>query len=198
MLRRLPVLLVVLLVAALLAPAALAVRVKVRVEGKTTTIFGTSQPQLETGDTALNALDTASVVGEFYFHVLETSFGPFVDQIGRYPGEQSTGWVFKVNGVSPPVGADKVILNAGDTVLWYYATFSDVGGPETLELKGLAKGCYQVISRNDAGNTSAAAGAVLRVDGRSFPTRAGRACLKKHKGLVRATRPGSVRSNSVA
>ncbi len=41
----------------------------------------------------------------------------------------SSGWAFKVNGASPPVGADKVELKDGDVVLWYWAKFSDVGRP---------------------------------------------------------------------
>ena len=64
MLRRLFALSVLLLVA--LAPAALAANVKIRVEGKTTTIFGPAQPSV-TADNALQALDTASTVGEFYY-----------------------------------------------------------------------------------------------------------------------------------
>ncbi len=72
------------LVAALATPA-LAERVKVRVEGKTTTIFGSTEPTLTTGPNALAVLDAASLVGEFYYHV---SPGPFVDQIGRFPGRR--------------------------------------------------------------------------------------------------------------
>ena len=107
--------------------------VRVRVEGKTSTVFGAAQPRARAA-TALEALEVASTAGEFYYHVQETSFGPFVDQIGRYPAEGSSGWVFKVNGASPPVGADKVELKNGDVVLWYWATFSDAGGPPTLDL----------------------------------------------------------------
>ena len=58
-----------------------------------------------------------------------------MSQIGRYPGAGSAGWVFKVNGASPPVGADQVVLKDGDEVLWYYATFGATGGPPTLSLK---------------------------------------------------------------
>ena len=54
MLRRLFALSVLLLVA--FAPAALAASVKIRVEGKTTTIFGASQPRLSAAN-ALQALD---------------------------------------------------------------------------------------------------------------------------------------------
>ena len=65
-----------------------------------------------------------------------TSFGRYVDQIGRYPAGGTAGWVFKVNGASPPVGADAVELKDGDTVLWYWAEFGVVpGGPPTLQLR---------------------------------------------------------------
>ena len=37
----------------------------------------------------------------------------------------------------------------------------------------------------------------IRVDGRRVKTRSGRACVGKHRGLVRATSPNAVRSNSV-
>jgi hypothetical protein len=179
-----------------LPAAAFAANVKIRVEGKTTTIFGTSQPTI-TADNALQALDVASTAGEFYYGKTASSFGDYVSQIGKYPADQSTGWVFKVNGVSPPVGADKVLLKDGDVVLWYFATFGPAGGPPTLELKRLPGNCYVVESLTDAGKRTRAATATLVADGKRFRTRAGRACIGKHVGLVRATAPGAVRSNSV-
>ena len=94
--------------AAIVVPSALGVRVSVRVEGKTTTIFGAAEPRFDAGANALQALDAASARAEFYYNVTQTSFGPYISQIGRYPADASSGWVFKVNGVSPPVGADKV------------------------------------------------------------------------------------------
>ena len=195
MLRRLIALSVLLLVA--FAPSALAASVKIRVEGKTTTIFGTSQPVV-TADNALQALDAASTAGEFYYGLTTSSFGDYVSQIGKYPAAGSAGWAFKVNGVSPPVGADKVTLKDGDLVLWYYAVFGDAGGPPTLELQRLPAGCYAVTKRADSGARSAAAGALLRVDGRRVQTNArGRGCVGRHVGLVRATLTGAVRSNSV-
>ena len=185
------------LVAALAAPA-LAERVKVRVEGKTTTIFGAAQPALEAGSNALTALDAASLAGEFYYHVTVTGFGPFVDQIGRYPGEGFSGWSYKVNGVSPPVAADQAPVKNGDTVLWYWATFSEQGSTPTLLLRRRGKtNCYTVASQNDQGTATPAAGAVLNVDGRRVKTRAGRACVGRHRGLVRATAPNAVRSNAL-
>jgi hypothetical protein len=192
-LRRLLVLSVLLLV--VLTPTALAAGVKIRVEGKTTTIFGASQPRI-TADNALQALDVASTAGEFYYGMTTSSFGDYVSQIGKYAAAGTSGWAFKVNGVSPPVGADKVTLKDGDVVLWYYATFGNAGGPPTLELQRLPANCYVVESVNDAGKRARAANAILLADGKRFRTKSGRACIGKHAGLVRATASGAVRSNA--
>ena len=198
MLRRTLVLtLTALAVAVALAAGALAATVKIRVEGRTQTIFGPTQPTVR-ADNALQALDAASVAGEFYYGLTAGSFGNYVSQIGRYPAAGNTGWVFKVNGVSPPVGADQVALKDGDTVLWYWAEFGSTGGPPTLELQRLPANCYLVSSVSDAGVRTLAARAFLRVDGRSVRTNArGRGCVGRHSGLVRATRAGAVRSNAV-
>jgi hypothetical protein len=185
-----------LLLAAILTSTALAATVKIRVEGKTQTIFGPTQPGV-TADNALQALDVASTAGEFYYALTASSFGDYVSQIGKYPAAGSAGWVFKVNGVSPPVGADKVVLKDGDVVLWYYATFGSTGGPPTLDLQRFPRNCYLVQSVNDLGKKSPAATAVLTAGGRRFPTKAGRACIGRHTGFVRATAPGAVRSNAV-
>lgn len=201
--RRLLILVAVSVAVLLIVPAALAaVRVHVRVEGKTQTIFGAAEPSLSVTANALDALEAASLAGEFYYHVTVTGFGPYVDQIGRYGATASSGWVFKVNGVSPPVGADKVELKDGDRVLWYYADFGPTGGPPTLDLTRTANGCYRVVKLDDAGRASAAVGSVLRVDGRTVKTQgataAAVACPGPHRGLVRATLAGAVRSNAVA
>jgi Domain of unknown function (DUF4430) len=186
------------LAALLIAPAAFAARVHVRVEGKTRTIFGPTAPFVDASN-ALEALDVASLAGEFYYHVTTTSFGPYVDQVGRFPAAGETGWVFKVNGVSPPVGADKVTLKDGDTVLWYWAQFGIVaGGPKTLSLTRRGR-CYSVTAQDDNGKTSAATGAVLHIGSRrTAATHNGRGCPAPHFGLlVRATMDGAVRSNAL-
>ena len=198
MFRRLITLAVTAALFAVLVPSALAVQAKIRVEGKTTTIFGALQPTLEAGTNALAALDSASLAAEFYYHVTVTGFGPFVDQIGRYPGEGFSGWSYKINGVSPPVGADQATLNAGDTVLWYWNTFTPQGGSPTLLLKRrAARNCYSVLSQNDLGQTEPASGAMLLVDGRRVAGRSGRWCVGRHHGLVRAVAANAVRSNAV-
>jgi hypothetical protein len=182
--------------ALVVAATASAALVRIRVEGKTRTIFGSTEPRALAAN-PLEALQAASRAGEFYAHVQESSFGPYVDQIGLYPAGGSSGWVFKVNGVSPPVGADKLELKDGDVVLWYWATFGDSGGPPTLVVERSADGCYTVSQYDDAGKKAAAVGAVLRVDGRAVQTSSAKACPGPHRGPVRATAPGAVRSNAV-
>ena len=151
MARRLIVLVTVIGLVLTLAATALGASVTVRVEGKTQSIFG-SMPRKVEAPNAMVALDVASILGEFYVQVTQSSFGPYVSQVGRYPGAGASGWVFKVNGASPPVGADQVTLKDGDEVLWYYATFSDTGGPATLTLRSTKANCYAVTSFDDAGN----------------------------------------------
>ena len=197
MARRLIVLATVVGLVLTLAATALGASVTVRVEGKTQTIFGSVPVKIDAPN-ALVALDVASTLGEFYVQVTRASFGQYVSQVGRYPGAGASGWVFKVNGVSPPVGADQVTLKDGDEVLWYFATFGDTGGPSTLSLKAAAGNCYTVSSFNDAGKSTAASGAQVKVDGRRFKTSAnGGVCVGKHVGTVRAYAVGAVRSNAV-
>jgi hypothetical protein len=210
--HRLIVVVAVLVAALLGAPAAFAIQVHVRVEGKERTIFGATAPLIEVTtpranalpENALDALESASVFGEFYYHVTQSSFGPYVDQIGRYAAVGQTGWVFKVNGASPPVGADQVRLTAGDTVLWYWAQFGVAGGPKTLVLSRVGKApCYRVLAQDDNGSLTPALGAVLHVGKRTVKTQganqAAVGCVGSHRGLlVRATLAGAVRSNAVA
>jgi hypothetical protein len=202
--RRFPALLAALVAAVLVVPGVvLAARVTVRVEGKTQTIFAPT-PRAVDAENALDALARASLAGEFFYHVTTASFGRYVDQIGLYPASGTAGWVFKVNGVSPPVGADAVQLKDGDTVLWYWAQFGIVpGGPPTLHLTRLRgnRSCYRAVARSDAGQPVTALGVTLRVDGRSYAMQGATGgavrCLKRHTGLVRAVAPGMVRSNAV-
>ncbi|HUK98885.1 MAG TPA: DUF4430 domain-containing protein [Gaiellaceae bacterium] len=191
---------VLLVVLALALPAtALAATVKVRVEGKTRTIFAPA-PVTVTATSALDALEQASILGEFYYHVTVTGFGPYVDQIGRYPGSGSSGWVFKVDNASPPVGADKVVLKDGDDVLWYYATFGPNGGPPTLQLNAATGGCYVAQAFDDNGKPASVTNLVLHIGSKRTMTAQAntKVCPGAHKGLlVRATADGAVRSNAL-
>jgi hypothetical protein len=192
-------LVLVLIVAFVLPATAFAATVKVRVEGKSQTLFGPAEVTV-TASNALDALEQASILGELYYHVTQTSFGPFVDQVGRYAGSGATGWVFKVNDASPPVGADKVTLADGDRVLWYFASFGPTGGPPTLTVKPTAKGCYTATAFDDNAKPTVVSGLTWHVGSKkSAPGTTGSAyCPAKHGGLlVRATATGAIRSNAV-
>lgn len=200
----------------LVSAASAAVTVSVRVEGKTRTLFGATDPQLQVSSTAFDALVAAASAGEIYYHLATGSFGSYVDQVGLYPALGSGGWMFKVNGVLPPVGADKVTLNSGDHVLWFWADFDPVtfAGPKTLQLassklthaeRELEKrahyklSCYATFAQDDRGASTPADGAVLHVGSkRVVKTKKGRACTASHRGLfVQATLAGAVRSNKL-
>ncbi len=198
MARRLTLLVVLLFV---LPATAYAATVKVRVEGKTRTLFGPTEVSV-TASTPLEAIQQASLLGELYYHVTTTSFGPYVDQVGLYGGDASSGWVFKVDNASPPVGADKVQLKDGDTVLWYYATFGATGGPPTLAVKtATKKGCYTATAYDDNGKPVSVSGLQWHVGSKKTVAAMYGAdyCPGKHTGLlIRATATGAVRSNAVA
>lgn len=196
MAKRLILVFIILLVLPAVATAA---TVKVRVEGKTRTVFGPTEITVDAA-TPLEALEQASLAGEFYYHVTRTSFGPYIDQIGRYGASASSGWAFKVDDKSPPVGADQVQLANGDRVLWYYADFGATGGPPTLSLKATKQGCYTVHAFDDNGGTATVTGVQLHIGSRrtvdTTPDTA--ACPGPHPGLlVRATATGAIRSNAV-
>ena len=192
--------LILLIVLSFVLPAtAYAATVKVRVEGKTQTLFGPTEITV-TASNALDAIEQASILGELYYHVTVSSFGNYVDQVGRYGGTASSGWVFKVNDASPPVGADQVQLKDNDRVLWYYATFGPAGGPPTLTVKATAKTCYSATGYDDNGKATAVSGLTWHLG--SQKSVAGSTttpfCPGKHAGLlVRATATGAIRSNAV-
>ena len=179
-----------------LVPAALAARVHVRVEGKTQTIFGTTEPTLNVKVTALDALESASLAGEFFYDVTATGY---VDQIGRYSADASSGWVFKVNGILPPVGAGDVHVKDGDTVLWYWATFTGPAGPLTLEVEtSIVKGkrCFFATGRNDAGRASRVRGVVYTLNSRRTSSATGVVCTRLGRYTVRVTKTGAIRSRT--
>ncbi len=200
MYRRLCALLAAAALVAAVPASALAARVSIRVEGRTQTIFAPA-PRLVDAANPLQALELASVAGEFYYHVTQASFGPYVDQVGRYGASGNSGWVFKVNGSSPPVGADQVQLRDGDSVLWYWADFdpTSFAGPRTLLLEKTSARCYAAFAQDDNGRREAARDVRVWIAGTPRTTSAtGRFCLAPHLGLVRVTKDGHVRSNALA
>ena len=132
---------------AALATPALAARVKVRVEGKTTTIFGATEPALTSRHQRPRTLDAASLAGEFYYHVKPWALRRPDRTLprGRLQRlELQDQRRLAARRLGPGAVKD------GDTVLWYWATFSEQGSTPTLVLRRRAKAnCYSVVSQND-------------------------------------------------
>jgi hypothetical protein len=203
--------------ALVVAAPALAVRVHVRVEGVRTTIFGGGEPWARpvvgtiappagpdvtvSTPTPFGALERASRRGEFFYRVEPSSFGPYVAQVGRYGGSGSSGWAYKVNGVSPPVAATDVTLKDGDHVLWYYATFGPSGGPKTLVLRKTRRPalCFKAFAQDDAGVETAVGDVVFRVSRVPVRSASGEYCPKKRIYSIRVAKAGGfVRSAVLA
>jgi Domain of unknown function (DUF4430) len=210
--RGLSALLVAVLALVLAAPA-FGIRVHVRVEGAHATIYGATEPLLTpyegalpveggteltlTQPTALGALEAGSIAGEFYYRLIQSSFGAYVDRIGRNLAAGASGWAYKVNGVSPQVGADASVVKEGDEVLWYWATFGEAGGPPTLDLVASGKSCYRAFSVDDAGARTRATGVVFLLDGAKRRSASGRICPSGDWHELRATKNGAIRSQVV-
>lgn len=201
------------LVLALVSQAS-AADVGIRVEGVKRTVFGKTEPLVTpvtgtfrppdgprvtvAGATPFGALERASRITEFYYHVQATSFGPYVDRIGRRAASGSSGWVFKVNHVSPPVGADSVRLRRGDRVLWYFATFGPEGGPKTLDLARVSGGCYRAFAYDDNGDRSRPRNVTFVLNGhRRIASDSGRLCPSGDWRTLRVLKRGRIRSDVV-
>jgi len=210
-LRRALVLMAAAFAALVVAAPASALRVHVRVEGVRTTVFGATEPLVRpyvgtiandggawslSAPTPLGALERASRGGDFYYRFTLEFGAPFVDRIGRYASEGPRGWVYKVNGVFPPVAAGDYVLKEGDRVLWYYSTFGGSGGSPTLDLVR-RDGCFRAFMVDDSGARTAARNVVFRLDSRSAARASGQICPRGHWHTLRATKRGAIRSELV-
>ena len=212
MIRRTLVLAAALVAAAAVASPAVGLTVHVRVEGARTSIYGAHEPRLSvftgalaaddgsvhtlTQPTALGALEAASRKGEFYYRLQNASFGLYVDRIGRREAAGSAGWVYKVNGVSPPVGADNYVVREGDHVVWYWADFAG-GSPATLDVVRRGRECFRAFAVDDQGDRTAAQGVTFRIDGFPAFRPNGIVCPRAHWHRLRATKPNLIRSELV-
>ncbi len=72
------------------------------------------------GKTAFDALKHAIDVCSLAYHVTSSSLGDYVDEIAGEKAVGASGWLYKVNGVLPSVGASAYKLKEGDAVRWYF------------------------------------------------------------------------------
>jgi hypothetical protein len=128
------------------------VTVDVRIEGQSQTIWsGTvtvndstiiddqdgehylSQP------TALGALDEAASEGEFPYAVQDTAYGLYLYSIDGEEAEGMSGWMYRVDYISPLDSVDQFILNdAHQEVLFYYGDWMEPPIPLKIEVDNIA------------------------------------------------------------
>lgn len=90
-----------------------------RIEGASETICAGKVA----GPTALDIVINASNLCGFTYHITETAYGPYLDQINNEVASGLVGWMYLVNYQSPAVGAAEYQLSGADTVLWYFGNF---------------------------------------------------------------------------
>ncbi|MEE8174701.1 MAG: DUF4430 domain-containing protein, partial [Dehalococcoidia bacterium] len=112
------------------------VTVDVREEGQTSTIwsgqvtFITSTIVDSDGashdfdrPTALGALDAAASAGGFSY-VASPAWGSlYISEVAGEAPAGMDGWMYRVDWISPDVGAGNYVLGPSQTVLWYYAAW---------------------------------------------------------------------------
>ena len=113
----------------------------------------------------------------------------------RPPG---SGWVFKVNGVSPPVGSGPGRTQRRRHRALVLRHIRRHGRPAHARPEGGRRQLLHARLLDDAGKRVGLTGASLHVDGRRVKVSSnGRACVGRHTGVVRAFAVGAVRSNAV-
>jgi hypothetical protein len=131
--------------------------------------------------------------------------GYFVCRIGAYTSGDGF-WLYKVNHVSPTIGADQYELHRGDAVLWFYANFNTGANTgDELGLRAPAKATagqgfkVRVIAFDGDGSRSPVQGATVKGGDAPVTTNAsGKAVVTASSaGRVRldATHGSDIRSN---
>lgn len=73
--------------------------------------------------TALAAVERGAGLCGYQYHITQSDFGPYLDRVNNEASEGPNGWMYRVNWVSPQVGAADYNLRAGDYVLWAFGQF---------------------------------------------------------------------------
>lgn len=158
----------------------------------------TAMGQLAYGAGVFPGVDPLSVTDAF-------SFGLGLCGIGKAVAPSTGYWYMKVNHSASFTGADQTIVGKNDELLWFLIEDFNVPTPDELVLKAAATAepgeqvGVKVLSYADDGTKSPAVGVL--VSGASAPTDAdGKATVVAGEGVsrIRATREGSIPSNTVA
>jgi len=164
--------------------------------------------------TPLGALDKAARRGGFDYLVNDTGWGLYVWSINNENVSGATGWLYRVDYVMPPVGADSFVLGRTsppepphEEVLWYY-------GEWTLKPTKLTVDKFEVESgepfnvevnwyNESDGSWLPLEGATVHVNGENYTTEpdGGVSVIKvvdsNRTYIVYAEKDGYIRSNRV-
>ena len=194
MFRRSLVLLAVVAAALSLAGLAAAAIVHIRVEGKTQTIFGATEPRVS-GTNALDVLLSRLASAEFFAHVTHPRSAPTstrsatTRRAARRLGLQ--GERHLAAGRRRPGAAER--RRPGALVLRGIRR-RPAGRPRS-RFRARRTGCYRATGQDDAGKEKVPPGLVFHIGTKIVPAPAGHVCPKSPHGLVWASAPGAVRSN---
>lgn len=87
-----------------------------RIEGQNSTYC---DEEIE-ATTALNIIENGASVCGYTYVIEQTAFGPYLTTINGEAASGLAGWLYRVNWLSPPVGAADYQLASGDEVLWHF------------------------------------------------------------------------------
>ncbi|HEY4510032.1 MAG TPA: DUF4430 domain-containing protein [Candidatus Paceibacterota bacterium] len=75
--------------------------------------------------TAMEVVVLAASDCAYTYEIKDFSFGKFLSRINNDASEGLKGWLYRVDGVLPNVGAADFALSGGEYVLWYYGESDD-------------------------------------------------------------------------
>lgn len=75
--------------------------------------------------TAMEVVVNAADDCDYTYEIKDFSFGKFLSRINNDSAEGLKGWLYRVDGVMPNVGAADFSLSGGESVLWYYGESDD-------------------------------------------------------------------------
>ena len=169
-----------------------------RIEGSASTVCEGKVP----GPSALDIITNASLMCGFTYHIKDTSFGPYLDQINSDTAAGLKGWLYFVNNISPNIGAASYMLQPSDTVLWYFGDFDWLPTRLVMDNSKIGGGASAVATVEEFKNQAFAPlpGATIHFGATSATTDAnGKATISANPGFyqISAEKNGYVRSNVV-
>ena len=70
---------------------------------------------------AYEALQNIAKENNLQLKTKQYDFGIMVTGIGQYENGKLMYWIYEVNGKTPPLSADKYVINSGDIINWKYS-----------------------------------------------------------------------------